>query len=672
MNKKSRGIGIWLSTFLLLMLMAVLMFSSMRQTPVTEKYSDVLGYFQRQEVKEYTLDLGTGELKMTFQDDTTKDYKVPNVVLFLDDISSDKPDGTKSFVRQYNEAHPDAPMVYDHFPIKQTPWWVSLLPTLVLVGLLVFFYYMMMKQARGGGTGGVMSFGKAKPRAPEEGPKVTFQDVAGADEEKEELVEIVEFLKNPSKFNSLGARIPKGVLLMGPPGTGKTLLAKAVAGEAGVPFFSISGSDFVEMFVGVGASRVRDLFEQAKKNAPSIVFIDEIDAVGRHRGAGLGGGHDEREQTLNQLLVEMDGFGTNTGVIIIAATNRRDILDPALLRPGRFDRQIAVGYPDIKGREAILRVHTKNKPIAPDVNLHTIAASTVGFTGADLENLANEAALLAAKKNLRAITMTEIEEATIKVIAGPEKKSRVVTEKDKKLTAYHEAGHAVCTYYLPTQDPVHQISIIPRGMAGGYTLSLPGEDKSYMTKREMNEEIVTLLGGRVAEKLVLEDISTGASNDIERATKVARNMIMRYGFSEKLGPIVYGHDENEIFLGRDFSSTPSYSENVAAEIDAEIREIIDTAFERAVEILTEHMDQLHQVAQYLFEHEKMEEDQFAAMMEGRPVPETSGSSFYRAAPGRQPEPPKDTAPKEEPAPGGQAPPAEHPDNSPFGEEWNHF
>ena len=672
MNKKSRGIGIWLSTFLLLMLMAVLMFSSMRQTPVTEKYSDVLGYFQRQEVKEYTLDLGTGELKMTFQDDTTKDYKVPNVVLFLDDISSDKPDGTKSFVRQYNEAHPDAPMVYDHFPIKQTPWWVSLLPTLVLVGLLVFFYYMMMKQARGGGTGGVMSFGKAKPRAPEEGPKVTFQDVAGADEEKEELVEIVEFLKNPSKFNSLGARIPKGVLLMGPPGTGKTLLAKAVAGEAGVPFFSISGSDFVEMFVGVGASRVRDLFVQAKKNAPSIVFIDEIDAVGRHRGAGLGGGHDEREQTLNQLLVEMDGFGTNTGVIIIAATNRRDILDPALLRPGRFDRQIAVGYPDIKGREAILRVHTKNKPIAPDVNLHTIAASTVGFTGADLENLANEAALLAAKKNLRAITMTEIEEATIKVIAGPEKKSRVVTEKDKKLTAYHEAGHAVCTYYLPTQDPVHQISIIPRGMAGGYTLSLPGEDKSYMTKREMNEEIVTLLGGRVAEKLVLEDISTGASNDIERATKVARNMIMRYGFSEKLGPIVYGHDENEIFLGRDFSSTPSYSENVAAEIDAEIREIIDTAFERAVEILTEHMDQLHQVAQYLFEHEKMEEDQFAAMMEGRPVPETSGSSFYRAAPGRQPEPPKDTAPKEEPAPGGQAPPAEHPDHSPFGEEWNHF
>ena len=446
---------------------------------------------------------------------------------------------------------------------------------------------------------------------------MTFNDVAGADEEKEELVEIVEFLKNPSKFNSLGARIPKGVLLMGPPGTGKTLLAKAVAGEAGVPFFSISGSDFVEMFVGVGASRVRDLFEQAKKNSPSIVFIDEIDAVGRHRGAGLGGGHDEREQTLNQLLVEMDGFGTNSGVIVIAATNRRDILDPALLRPGRFDRQIAVGYPDIKGREAILRVHTKNKPIGPDVNLKTIAASTAGFTGADLENLTNEAALLAAKKNHKAITMVEIEEATIKVIAGPEKKSHVVTEKDKKLTSYHEAGHAVCTYYLPTQDPVHQISIVPRGMAGGYTLSLPGEDKTYVTKREMNEDIVTLLGGRVAEKLVLDDISTGASNDIERATKVARNMVVRYGFSEKLGPIVYGHDDNEVFLGRDFSSTPSYSETVAAEIDAEIREIIDTAYERAVDILTEHMGQLHEIAKYLFENEKMDEKTFADMMAGK-------------------------------------------------------
>ncbi|MCI8492674.1 ATP-dependent zinc metalloprotease FtsH [Anaerotruncus colihominis] len=617
MNKKTKGVGIWLSMFLLLMLMAVLLFSSMKQPTSTEKYSDVLGYFQRQEVKSFVFDLGTGDLEMTFTDGKTKAYRVPNVNLFINDVYAERYDGSDNYIQQYNKAHPDAPMQYDLLPIKTTPWWVSLIPTLVLVGLLVFFYFMMMKQARGGGTSGVMGFGKAKPRQPEEMPKVTFNDVAGADEEKEELVEIVEFLKNPSKFNSLGARIPKGVLLMGPPGTGKTLLAKAVAGEAGVPFFSISGSDFVEMFVGVGASRVRDLFEQAKKNSPSIIFIDEIDAVGRHRGAGLGGGHDEREQTLNQLLVEMDGFGTNSGVIVIAATNRRDILDPALLRPGRFDRQIAVGYPDIKGREAILRVHTKNKPIAPDVNLKTIAASTAGFTGADLENLTNEAALLAAKKNHKAITMVEIEEATIKVIAGPEKKSHVVTEKDKKLTSYHEAGHAVCTYYLPTQDPVHQISIVPRGMAGGYTLSLPSEDKTYVTKREMNEDIVTLLGGRVAEKLVLDDISTGASNDIERATKVARNMVVRYGFSEKLGPIVYGHDDNEVFLGRDFSSTPSYSETVAAEIDTEIREIIDTAYERAVDILTEHMGQLHEVAKYLFDNEKMDEKTFADMMAGK-------------------------------------------------------
>ena len=617
MNKKTKGVGIWLSMFLLLMLMAVLLFSSMKQPASTEKYSDVLGYFQRLEVQSFVFDLGTGDLEMTFTDGKTKAYRVPNVNLFINDVYAERYDGSDNYIQQYNKAHPDAPMQYDLLPIKTTPWWVSLIPTLVLVGLLVFFYFMMMKQARGGGTSGVMGFGKAKPRQPEEMPKVTFNDVAGADEEKEELVEIVEFLKNPSKFNSLGARIPKGVLLMGPPGTGKTLLAKAVAGEAGVPFFSISGSDFVEMFVGVGASRVRDLFEQAKKNSPSIVFIDEIDAVGRHRGAGLGGGHDEREQTLNQLLVEMDGFGTNSGVIVIAATNRRDILDPALLRPGRFDRQIAVGYPDIKGREAILRVHTKNKPIGPDVNLKTIAASTAGFTGADLENLTNEAALLAAKKNHKAITMVEIEEATIKVIAGPEKKSHVVTEKDKKLTSYHEAGHAVCTYYLPTQDPVHQISIVPRGMAGGYTLSLPGEDKTYVTKREMNEDIVTLLGGRVAEKLVLDDISTGASNDIERATKVARNMVVRYGFSEKLGPIVYGHDDNEVFLGRDFSSTPSYSETVAAEIDAEIREIIDTAYERAVDILAEHMGQLHEIAKYLFENEKMDEKTFADMMAGK-------------------------------------------------------
>ena len=632
MNKRTKGIGIYISVFLLLMLMAMVLFSSMQQPASTVNYSEVVGYFERQEVKAFELDLGTGMLKVKFTGEEGKEktleYKVPNTALFLNDVYYDKYDGAPSYVRSYNEAHPDAPMDFDIIRPRETPWWVNLLPSLLLLGALIFFYVMMMRQARGGGAGGMMSFGKAKPRTPEDGPKVTFSDVAGADEEKEELVEIVEFLKAPSKFNALGARIPKGVLLMGPPGTGKTLLAKAVAGEAGVPFFSISGSDFVEMFVGVGASRVRDLFEQAKKHAPSIIFIDEIDAVGRQRGAGLGGGHDEREQTLNQMLVEMDGFGTNAGVIIIAATNRRDILDPALLRPGRFDRQIAVGYPDIKGREAILRVHTKNKPIAPDVNLRVIASSTVGFTGADLENLTNEAALLAAKKDRKAITMAEIEEATIMVIAGPEKRSHVVTEKDKKLTSYHEAGHAICTYYLPTQDPVHQISIVPRGMAGGYTLSLPGEDKSYVTKREMAENIVTLLGGRMAEELVLEDISTGASNDIERATKVAHNMVMRYGFSEKLGPIVYGHDSNEVFLGRDFSSTPSYSENVAAEIDAEVRGIIDTARERARDILTEHMDQLHKVAQFLFENEKMAANEFEAMMTGQPMPEKPDYSIY--------------------------------------------
>ena len=632
MNKRTKGIGIYISVFLLLMLMAMVLFSSMQQPASTVNYSEVVGYFERQEVKAFELDLGTGMLKVKFTGEEGKEktleYKVPNTALFLNDVYYDKYDGAPSYVRSYNEAHPDAPMDFDIIRPRETPWWVNLLPSLLLLGALIFFYVMMMRQARGGGAGGMMSFGKAKPRTPEDGPKVTFSDVAGADEEKEELVEIVEFLKAPSKFNALGARIPKGVLLMGPPGTGKTLLAKAVAGEAGVPFFSISGSDFVEMFVGVGASRVRDLFEQAKKHAPSIIFIDEIDAVGRQRGAGLGGGHDEREQTLNQMLVEMDGFGTNAGVIIIAATNRRDILDPALLRPGRFDRQIAVGYPDIKGREAILRVHTKNKPIAPDVNLRVIASSTVGFTGADLENLTNEAALLAAKKDRKAITMAEIEEATIKVIAGPEKRSHVVTEKDKKLTSYHEAGHAICTYYLPTQDPVHQISIVPRGMAGGYTLSLPGEDKSYVTKREMAENIVTLLGGRMAEELVLEDISTGASNDIERATKVAHNMVMRYGFSEKLGPIVYGHDSNEVFLGRDFSSTPSYSENVAAEIDAEVRGIIDTARERARDFLTEHWDLLHKVAQFLFENEKMAANEFEAMMTGQPMPEKPDYSIY--------------------------------------------
>ena len=484
------------------------------------------------------------------------------------------------------------------------------------MGIVLFFF--MMKQAGGGGK--YTSFGKANIKNQNhQGKKVTFADVAG-DEEKHEMEEIVDFLKNPKKYSDIGARIPKGVLLLGPPGTGKTLLAKAVAGEAGCPFFPISGSDFVEMFVGVGASRVRDLFEQAKKNAPSIIFIDEIDAVGRQRGTGLGGGHDEREQTLNQLLVEMDGFTGNESVIVIAATNRRDILDPALLRPGRFDRQIVVGYPDISGREAILKVHTRNKPLGPDVDLKTIAKTTAGFTGADLENLVNEASLLAARADRKAITKEDIEEATIKVVAGPEKKSHIITEHERKLTSYHEAGHAVSTYYCPSQDKVHQVSIIPRGMAGGYTMSLPEHDKSYRSKTEMRENIVTLLGGRVAEKLILEDISTGASNDIERATAIARSMVTRYGFSDKLGPMVYGNDQNEVFLGRDFSSGRNYSENVAAEIDAEMREIIEDCYQKCIDILKEHIDQLHFLAKYLMKYEKIDDKDFAALMKGEMAP----------------------------------------------------
>ena len=499
----------------------------------------------------------------------------------------------------------------------QLPWWLSMLPSLILTIIIVAFWIMFFRQSQGGGTGKAMSFGKSRARVSvKDKDSVTFKDVAGADVEKAELAEIVEFLRAPQKFTMLGAKIPKGVLLVGPPGTGKTLLAKAVAGEADVPFFSISGSDFVEMFVGVGASRVRDLFEQAKKAAPSIIFIDEIDAVGRQRGAGLGGGHDEREQTLNQLLVEMDGFGANVGVIVIAATNRPDILDSALLRPGRFDRQVVVDYPDIRGREAILGVHSRKKPLGSDVDLSVIAKTTAGFTGADLANLLNEAALLAARKGKTEINMPEIEDAMIKVVVGTEKKTRNMSEHEKKLTAYHEAGHAIITRLLPSQDPVHQVSIIPRGRAGGYTMSLPSEDKYYNTKGEMIDSIIVLLGGRSAEALTLNDISTGASNDIQRASKIARDMVTKYGMSDKIGPICFGNEHDEVFIGRDFVQSRNMSEHVSAEIDEEIRDIIDTAYERCKTMLTQNMDKLKAVAEVLMEREKISGEEFEKIYNG--------------------------------------------------------
>ena len=617
-NKKIiRNLAIYLGIPILIFFVLLFMFSQNRSTQPELKYSDVLEYFEEGQVSGYTLDLGTGAMEMKVTDDNGKEsilrYTVPNVNLFYNNVTDD--------IEAYNEAHPNDKMEQDVLRPAETSWLVSLIPTLLMIGLLVVFWVFMMKRMGGSGAGNQMNFGKAKVKQiGDEKRRTTFADVAGADEEKEELREIVEFLKRPGKYNELGARIPKGVLLVGPPGTGKTLLARAVAGEAGVPFFSISGSDFVEMFVGVGASRVRDLFDKAKKNHPCIIFIDEIDAVGRQRGAGLGGGHDEREQTLNQLLVEMDGFGANEGVIMIAATNRPDILDPALMRPGRFDRQVTVGYPDVKGREDILRVHAKGKPLAPDVNLATIAKSTAGFTGADLENLLNEAALLAARKDRRAITMAEIEEATIKVVVGTEKKSRIMSDKEKKLTAYHEAGHAVATYYCDSQDPVHQISIIPRGMAGGYTMHLPSEDKSYKSRNEMKEELIVLLGGRVAEALVLDDISTGASNDIERATKIVRAMVTKYGMSERLGPITYGTDTSNPFLGKEMGHVSNYSEETAAEIDEEVKSIIFDAYQKTEKVLTDHIDVLHRLAGVLFEKEKLDADEFIDVIEGRLLP----------------------------------------------------
>ena len=582
------------------------------QSKKKTEYYEVVNKFETHAVTEYKLNLSSGALEYKLKDDeTVYRYTVPNVSLFVDDIHDD--------VVEYNKENPDNQIKMDYASGTANSWWVSLLPTVVMILLLagvMLFMFKRMNQSVQNENNRAMSFGKARYKKNDDKNKTTFADVAGADEEKEELEEIVEFLKAPKDFSALGARIPKGVLLVGPPGTGKTLLARAVAGEAGAPFFSISGSDFVEMYVGVGASRVRDLFAEAKKNAPSIIFIDEIDAVGRHRGAGMGGGHDEREQTLNQLLVEMDGFGPNEGVIVIAATNRPDILDPALLRPGRFDRQVTVNYPDLKGREEILKVHARQKPLGPDVNLRNIAGATVGFTGADLENLLNEAALLAARRKLKAITMKEIEEATMKVVVGTEKKSHKISEKDKKITAYHEAGHAVTSFYLEHEDPVTHISIVPRGMAGGFTMYQPEHDEMHLMKSKMLDDIVGLLGGRVAEKIIFNDISTGASNDIERASEQARKMVTRYGMSEKLGPIAFGQNNDEVFLGKDYNHMRNYSEAVASQIDDEVEKIILNAYKQTEDILTEHIDKLHAVALELVKREKLTGDEFKRIMNG--------------------------------------------------------
>lgn len=639
-KKKVRNLLLYLGIPILIIIITAAVLSTNKST--SPKTSELDQYFVQDMVDSFNIDYGSGQIEITLkegmspikstdsdsqsattatqpateQQKTQSNSKKSKIVVkgqladiqrFLDDI---KP--------YYNPASTDE-IPHNLTRATDNSILMEMIPTLIIMIILIVAWVLIMKKMGGGGLGGKeMSFGKAKIKnTNDEKRKTTFDDVAGADEEKEELAEVVEFLKAPEKYNKLGARIPKGVLLVGPPGTGKTLLARAVAGEAGVPFFSISGSDFVEMFVGVGASRVRDLFDQAKKNSPCIIFIDEIDAVGRQRGAGLGGGNDEREQTLNQLLVEMDGFGANEGVILIAATNRPDVLDPALMRPGRFDRQVVVSYPDVNGREAILRVHARKKPLAPDVNLKTIAKTTAGFTGADLENLLNEAALLAARKDKKAITMDEIKEATVKVVVGAEKKSKVMSEKEKKLTAYHEAGHAILFDKLETQDPVHEISIIPTGMAGGYTMPLPSEDKSYNSRRGMYEDIVVSLGGRVAEELIMDDISTGASNDIEKATKTARAMVTKYGMTKELGCVCYGTDNNSVFLGRDMGSrTQDYSEATAAKIDQLVLDMVNKAYGDATKILSDNMDKLHDIAKYLIKHEKMGSEDFTAVMNG--------------------------------------------------------
>ena len=598
-------------TFFGLGLLIVLIFGFVNGLPAekTYNYSEIIEKFKTHQVTKYTLNLSSGDMQITLKDNSVINYTSPSASLIYMDI--------KDYVKEYNEKN-ETKMVYNITKPADTSWFMSLFFTLIVSALLLGvmgWMFLRKLSAISGENNKQFGFGKARLKDNSQNKKKsTFADVAGADEEKEELAEIVDFLKTPEKYTSMGARIPKGLLLVGPPGTGKTLLARAVAGEAGVPFFSISGSDFVEMFVGVGASRVRDLFEKAKKNAPCLIFIDEIDAVGRRRGSGLGGGHDEREQTLNQLLVEMDGFGDNEGVIVIAATNRSDILDPALTRPGRFDREIYVGCPDIKGREEILKVHSKGKTLAPDVDLKVIAKRTVGFTGADLENLLNEAAILSVKRGLEMISMAEIEESVMKVSMGPEKKSRVITEEEKRQTAYHEAGHAIATYFCKTQEKVHEISIIPRGPAGGYTLSLPEKDEHYRFKKKLFESIIVLLGGMAAEKIILDDTSTGVSSDIKRATQTARAMVMEYGMSDELGPVVFDSSNAEPFFGREGGQVKNYSESTASVIDSEVKKIVNGCYEKSKNIIKENINKLHDVANFLISNEKMTETQFESIM----------------------------------------------------------
>ena len=651
-KKRGRGVGLYLIIFLVLLgTIGILMNpGSDTQSSALKHYSDVTRLFEEKEVKSFNID--GHKITMELTDGSEVYYNdLPSEETLMQDVGDT--------IR----AQRAAGTLTQDYTVETVSLFQSLLPYLIILAVLIAFWFFMFNRQNGaGGAGNAMNFGKsrAKLATPDDQHRTTFADVAGADEEKQDLQEIVEFLRDPKKFMALGARIPKGVLLVGPPGTGKTLIAKAVAGEAGVPFFSISGSDFVELYVGVGASRVRDLFNDAKKHAPAIVFIDEIDAVGRQRGAGLGGGHDEREQTLNQLLVEMDGFGNNAGVIVLAATNRPDILDSALLRPGRFDRQIYIGLPDVRGREEILKVHSRKKPLADDVDLNAIARSTVGFTGADLENLLNEAALLAARRNHQKIALRDIDDAYLKVTMGNEKRNRVITEHERRLTAYHEAGHALTSRLLPTSDPVQQVTIIPRGPAGGFTLHRPKDDRMYVSKQEMEEQLIVLLGGRAAEKLVLDDISTGASSDIERASEIARKMVTKYGMSEKIGPIAFGSDHDEVFLGRDFVTSKNLSEATASEIDEEVRRFIDEAYERCLSMLRENRAILDRLAEFLLQHETMDNAQLEAIFAGREPEKPSGESLIQPGTIEQPEP----AAAPDPAPAAPEQPHEQPPEPP--------